>query len=253
MSTDKTTALVTGASSGLGADYCRQLAGRCDRIIAVARRFERLEQLRDELADEVELIPVLADLASTEGVARCIEAIRQQGPISILVNNAGFAVFGAYADSDIDAQQKMVDVHVSATMALCRAALPAMCAAGYGRIVNVSSLGAFLPVSGGEVYGATKAFLNLFSISLQQSVKEQGVRVQALCPGYTVTEIHEAGGMDVSGVPDEMWMSSPDVVACSLQHLDAGPVLVIPGEQNVAIAEMGLQQQLQQLRGDSVK
>ncbi len=143
MSDHKITALVTGASAGLGTEFCRQLAQRCDAIIAVARRGERLAALADELADSVELHVVVADLGSIEGVARTMEAIRQQGPVDYLVNNAGFATFGQFAELPIDGQRGMVDLHIDATITLCRAAIPFMLEQGSGYIINVSSIGAF--------------------------------------------------------------------------------------------------------------
>ncbi|MCB1847942.1 MAG: SDR family NAD(P)-dependent oxidoreductase, partial [Halieaceae bacterium] len=191
MSTAKTVAMVTGASAGMGADFCRQLAGRCDVIIAVARRAERLQALAAELAGKVEVHPLEADLNTVEGVTRALEALRQQGPVDYLVNNAGFSTFGQFADLDIQGQRDMVNLHVDATISLCRAAIPFMRERGGGYIINVSSVGAFLPGRGLAVYGATKVFLNYFSQSLQAELEGTGIAVQALCPGYTHTEFHE--------------------------------------------------------------
>ena len=167
MTGHKTTALVTGASAGLGAEFCRQLAGRCDVIIAVARRGERLAQLAQELSDRAEVHSIEADLNSVEGVARTMEALRQQGPVDYLVNNAGFGTFGVFPDLDIQGQRDMVGLHIDASITLCRAAIPFMRERGRGHIINVSSVGAFLPGPGIAVYGASKAFLNFFSLALQ--------------------------------------------------------------------------------------
>ena len=191
MSGHRTTALVTGASAGLGAEFCRQLASRCEIIIAVARRAERLEQLRTELADRVELHAIQADLNSVEGVTRVMEALRQRGPVDYLVNNAGFGTYGHFSDVGIDGQRDMIGLHIDATITLCRAAIPFMRERGGGHIINVSSVGAFLPGKGVAVYGATKAFINYFSLALQAELAGTDIEVQALCPGYIRTNIQK--------------------------------------------------------------
>jgi len=244
----KTVAMVTGASAGMGADFCRQLAGRCDVIIAVARRGDRLQALAAELADQVELHPLEADLNTVEGVTRALEALRQQGPVDYLVNNAGFSTYGQFADLDIQGQRDMVGLHIDATISLCRAAIPFMRERGGGHIINVSSIGAFLPGRGLAGYGATKAFLNGFSQSLQAELEGTGIEVQALCPGYTHTEFHAPlEGFDKSQVPASMWMESAEVVSASLAALGSGKVLVVPGEGNLELARKGLQRQLDAL------
>jgi short-subunit dehydrogenase len=243
----KVTALVTGASAGLGAEFCRQLAPRCDAIIAVARRRERLDTLADELADSVELHCLEADLGTIEGVARTMEAIRQQGPVTYLVNNAGFGTFGNFDQISIESQRAMVGLHIDTSITLCRAAIPFMRDQGSGTIINVSSLGSFIPSKGIAVYGATKAFLNYYSQALQAELAGTGIEVQALCPGFTRTEFHEPmmdAGFDRDRVPEQMWMTSEAVVAASLAALGGGRVLIVPGEDNQGFARLGLQQQL---------
>ena len=248
MSSQTIVAMVTGASSGMGADFCRQLAGRCDRIIAVARRGDRLQALADELADQVEVYTVAADLNTVEGVTRALEALRQRGPLDYLVNNAGFSTYGLFADLDIQGQRDMVGLHVDATISLCRAAIPFMRERGGGHIINVSSIGAFLPGRGLAVYGATKAFLNFYSLALQAELAGTGIAVQALCPGYTHSEFHQAlQGFDKGQVPAQMWMESAEVVAASLAALDSGKVLVVPGEGNLELARTGVRRQLEGL------
>ena len=250
MSEETITALVTGASSGLGAEFCRQLAPRCGRIIAVARRADRLAELADELGDSVELLPLEADLGTVEGVARTMEALRQKGPVEYLVNNAGYCPFGLFADLDIESQRGMVDLHIDATITLCRAAVPFMRELGRGHIINVSSIGAMLPGKGLAVYGATKAFLNYFSSALQQELAGSGIEVQALCPGYTRTEFilpSVEAGLDPSRIPESAWMESDEVVAASLAALGSGEVVVIAGEQNRSMVKAGLAQQLDAL------
>lgn len=251
MTHEDTTALVTGASAGLGEEFCRQLAQRCDRIIAVARREDRLQALAGELAGKVEVCPVQADLNTVEGLARTLEALRQKGPVRILVNNAGFSTFGQFPDLPIDSQRDMVGLHIDATITLCRAAIPFMCEQGGGQIVNVSSLGSFLPGKGLAVYGGTKAFLNYFSLALQEELAGTGIEVQSLCPGYIRTEFHVAisgQGFDPSRIPDEMWSEPGEVVAASLDALGSGRVIVVPGEASQGLARFGLQSQLDKLQ-----
>ena len=247
MSEHKKIALVTGASAGLGAEFCRQLAPRCDVIIGVARRGDRLAELAQELAGSVEFHVLEADLNSIEGVARTMETLRQKGPVDYLVNNAGFSTYGNFENLQIDTQRDMVGLHIDATITLCRAAVPYMRERGGGHIINVSSLGAFLPGKGLAVYGATKAFLNYFSQALHTELLGSGIEVQALCPGYIHTEFHleiEASGFDKSRVPEEFWMQPQEVVRISLDALGSGKVLVVPGQGNQTLAASGLQQQL---------
>jgi short-subunit dehydrogenase len=247
MSEHKKTALVTGASAGLGAEYCRQLAERCEVIIGVARRGDRLQNLAAELAGSVKFHALEADLTSIEGVARTMEALRQKGPVDYLVNNAGFSTFGAFEKVPVDEQRNMVSLHIDATITLCRAAVPFMRERGAGHIINVSSMGAFVPGKGLAVYGATKAFLNYFSQALQVELAGSGIEVQALCPGYIHTEFHaqmKSQGFDKGRIPQQMWMQPQEVVAASLAALGRGQVVVVPGEVNREIAAAGIQQQL---------
>lgn len=250
MSDHKKTALVTGASSGLGAEYCRQLAEQCPVIIAVARRRDRLEALRNELSGKAEVHIVEADLLSIEGVATTLEALRQKGPVDVLVNNAGFSPYGDFATTDIGVQRDMLNLHCDAAITLCRAAIPFMQELGGGQIINISSLGAFLPGRKLAIYGATKAFLNYFSLSLQQELEGTGIAVQALCPGLVRTEIHEPmkdQGFTPEAFPEEMWMEPGEVVAASLDGIGDGPVLLVPGEGSKALARMGAQATLDAL------
>ncbi len=250
MSERNITAMVTGASAGLGAEFCRQLADRCDVIIAVARRAEPMHELAQQLAHKVEVHVVEADLTTVEGVARAMEAIRQQGPLDYLINNAGFSTFGNFDQELIDPQHAMVALHIGATLSLSRAAIPFMREIGGGNIVNVSSVGAFLPVAGVAVYSATKAFLNSWSTSLQAELAETGIKVQSLCPGYTKTEIHDTTSMasfDKGRVPEAYWMEVEPVVAFSLEGLKGDQVILVPGEGNLDMARKGLQRQLEAL------
>jgi short-subunit dehydrogenase len=250
MSGTKTTALVTGASAGIGAEFCRQLASRCDVIIATGRREDSLQALADELAGQVEVHVLVADLDSREGLTRVIECLRQKGPVDYLVNNAGFGALGRFADVELEPQRQMVSVHIDATMALCRAAIPFMKEKGEGYITNVSSLSAFGAFDAVAVYGASKAFLNHFSEALQLELRENGIKVQSLCPGYTRSEFHARDSMtgyEAANVPEEMWMEASEVVAQSLDALQGERVIVVTGEQNQAIAQQLAQAQVDRL------
>lgn len=252
MSKENKVALVTGASSGLGAEFCRQLAPHCDVLIAVARRAERLESLAAELAGSAEVHCLEADLETIEGVAKTLEAIRQKGPVHYLVNNAGFGTVGRSDEVSIDRSRAMVNLHIDASLSLCQAAIPFMRERGAGAIINVSSLGSLVTGKGFAVYGATKAFLNYYSVALQEELAGTGIEVQSLCPGFTRTEFHDAHeNFDRDRIPEQAWMTSEAVVADSLAALGSGRVLVVPGQHNQAIARAGLQGQLDALQGPS--
>lgn len=248
------TALVTGASAGIGAEFCRQLADRCDVILATGRREDRLAALVSELERRVEIRPIVADLTTEEGRICVIEAIHQYGPLQYLVNNAGFGAGGIFAETDLESQQQQVDLHVTATLALTRAALPAMIERGAGCVINVSSLASFAGSPKGMVYGASKAFLNIFSEGLQQEVAAQGIKVQSLCPGYTYSEFHDRETITRTGfsrdqIPQDAWMEACDVVASSLEALDGEQVIIVPGEHNLVAARQRLEELLKQLGG----
>ena len=254
MSEGKTIALVTGASAGIGAEFCRQLAARCDVIIATGRRQERLQALADELAGQVEMHLLAVDLNTIEGRTRVIECLRQKGPVDYLINNAGLATVGSFAEVELESQQEMVDLHITATLALTRAALPFMIERGRGYIVNLSSTASFCGFATGMVYSASKAFLNVFSEGLQAEVAEHGIKVQSLCPGYTYSEFHDREGMTRSGftreqIPQGLWMDAPEVVEMSLAALEGDEIVVVTGEHNRAIARDMVQGQLARLGG----
>lgn len=230
-------ALVTGASAGLGESYVRQLAGRCDSIVVVARRDDRLRELAASLTDQCAVEILMADLGGLEGQARVVEAIRQGPPLDLLVNNAGFSTLGPYASSELDDELAMLRLHNEATMVLTRAALPAMIERGRGSVINVASIAGLLSTPNVAVYGATKAFLVSFSRALRDELKATGLRVQCLCPGYTRSEIHSRTTMrdfNVEIVPDKLWMEADTVVQESLAAINNGADrwLVVPGEHN---------------------
>lgn len=241
------TALITGASSGIGAAFARRLAADGYDLVLVARRAERLQALATELRPfgvRVEVLP--ADLAQDEAIGRVAARIRALPDLALLINNAGFGVSDKFTEADAARHAAMIQVHATAPTRLCHAALPGMVARRRGAIINVSSVAAFFPTYTNTVYGASKAYLNVFSEALQAGVKKDGVRVQALCPGYTVTEFHDTAemeGFDRERVPQKMWMSAEKVAAISLDALKQDKVIVVPGRRNrliVFAAQNGL-------------
>ena len=231
------TALITGASSGLGAEYARQLAAAGTNLILVARRMDRLSDLARELQSKRALnVEVLqADLATAEGVERVERRIAEDATLDLLINNAGFGGGqGSFAEREASHHLDMVQVHITATVRLCRAAISGMIGRGRGAIINVASIAAFSSLSG-PMYSGTKAFLVMFSDNLKSELRGTGVSVQALCPGMTHTEFHEVVGMDKSIVPKILWMTAGEVVRISLRRLGRGAIC-IPGWKNKVIA-----------------
>ncbi|WP_320777290.1 SDR family oxidoreductase [Streptomyces sp. CRN 30] len=252
------TAVVTGASSGIGAEYAGRLAARGFGLVLVARRAERLaalaERLRDSTGAAVETL--VADLARTADVARVAERVAAPD-VSLLVNNAGINGYGPFTEADPTLLAKVVDVNVVAPTALARAALPGMVARGRGAVVNVASLLAFAgslppgPLPHRAVYAGTKGYMVTFTRTLAAELAGTPVRVQVVCPGLTATEFHlSAGDSPVEGerqrVHDEGGMPAADVVTASLAALDTGEVLCVPGladagaVDGLAAAELGL-------------
>lgn len=227
-------ALVTGASSGIGAEFARQLAGQGYDLILVARREERLAALAATLARTcgVRAEVQVADLTRPAELAQVEQRINRLKSLAILVNNAGFGTTGSFAEIDLDPQLDMVHLHILATMRLCHAVLPRMIARGRGHVINVSSMAGLVPLPENATYCATKAFLNSFSEALQIELTGTGVQVQALCPGFTHTEFHsspEFERRDHQPIPGILWLSAPQVVASSLDALKRNQVIHIPG------------------------
>jgi short-subunit dehydrogenase len=226
------TALITGASAGIGREFCRQLAARGYDLIVVARDAGRLEVLAGELGSahgvRVEVLP--ADLTRDADVDRVGSRAAADPPLALLINNAGFGTVGTLAAAPPDQQEAMLRLHVLAPMRLTRAALPGMMARRRGAIINVSSVAGFIYSPGNVNYCASKAYLTTFTEGLALELAGTGVAAQALCPGFTHTEFHQRMGPDARTRPRFMWLTAEGVVRASLAQLDrGGPVVCVPG------------------------
>lgn len=235
-------ALVTGASSGIGAAIAREYARRGIPLILTARRVERLEALAAELRPQVEVVVLAADLADPAAPAALESAVRERGlHVAYLVNNAGYGVPGRYLSADWKTHADSLQVMLHAVCELTHRFLPAMEAAGHGRIVNVASLAGLVPASAGHtLYGATKAFLIRFSECLALEMREKGVHVCALCPGFTYTEFHDVNGMRarVSKLPKWLWLDADAVARQGLDAVEAGRARLVTGGANRMIAAL---------------
>ena len=239
-------ALITGASAGIGAEFARQLAAAGHDLALTARRGERLQALADELAAAhgIECQTISADLSDKQGPRQVVEAVEGTGrTIELLINNAGYAIAGHYHTTDWPEQARFLQVMVNAVCELSHRVIPGMRAFGRGRIVNVASLAGIVPGSAGHtLYAASKAFLIKFSESLAMESAAHGIRVQALCPGFTYSEFHDVVGTRdiVSRLPSWMWMQADEVVTFSLEQLDkpGSPVMAVPGRANRMIAAL---------------
>jgi len=226
-------ALITGASSGIGAAFASTLAERKYDLILVARRVDRLRESAESLArlHGVNVEPFPADLTSDPDLDRVAQRIADAAGLELLINNAGFGSRGKFFETDLRSQDLMHRLHVLATLRLTHAALQGMVARKRGGIVNVSSVAGFWQAPGNVSYCATKCWMNSFTEGLAQELAGAGspVKVQALCPGYTRTEFQDAAGLSTEHIGDAMWINSEDVVAESLRGLDRGKLFVIPG------------------------
>lgn len=226
------TALVTGASAGIGREFCRQLAARGSDLIVVARDAVRLDALAKELGSahgvRVEVLP--ADLTRDADVDRVADRAGSDPALTVLVNNAGFGTVGSLAAAPPAQQEAMLRLHVLAPMRLARAALPGMLSRRRGAIVNVSSVAGFIYSPGNVNYCASKAYLTTFTEGLALELAGTGVAAQALCPGFTHTEFHQRMGPDGRRRSRFMWLTAEGVVRASLRQLDrGGPVVCVPG------------------------
>jgi short-subunit dehydrogenase len=222
-------ALVTGASVGIGESFTRLLASKGYNVALVsrdeARLHERAAGLREKYGVQTFVLP--ADLSTNEGCASVEEYIKTY-EIDVLINNAGFGINKAFSASDINAEQQMFDVLVRTPMRLMHTAIPGMKQRNSGTIINVSSVASFIA---GGTYSASKSYLTVLSESLNTELASSGVKVSALCPGFTRTEFHERGRMKMGGLPKFMWLNSDKLVEQSWKDVVANKPVSIPGWQ----------------------
>lgn len=234
------TALITGASSGLGAEYARQLAARGFDLVLVARDRDELERraadLRARFHVEVEVLA--ADLLVPRRRAKVERRLADPArPIDVLINNAGFGLSLAFARNDIEDEANHLALHVEVPMRLTHAALGPMLARGHGRILNVASVAAYMPRS---TYGACKRWLVEFSRWANVEYGPRGVTTTAVCPGFTHTNFHERAGLPPGqeGVPELLWLEASDVVAESLRDAGRGKAVSIPSLRYKALVRV---------------
>jgi len=222
------TALVTGASAGIGAAFARRLAARGDDLVLVARREGFLEDLAAELrgahGTAVEVLP--ADLADRAQLQRVADRLADETrPVDLLVNNAGFGLSGSFLSRSVDDEERLLDVLVRAPLVLTHAALPAMIARRSGAVLGVSSVAGFLPRG---AYGAAKSWLTMFTESLVPLVEGTGVRVCVVCPGPVRTDFHARAGIDTDAYAAVGWVTADQVVTDALAALARGRVVTVP-------------------------
>lgn len=225
------TALVTGATSGIGRAFAQELAGRGSDLVLVARDHSRLTALADELGTTqgiaVEVLP--ADLATEDG---CRAAMRRLGdhtqPIDLVVNNAGFGLNQPFLGGDLAAEERLLDVLVRATLRLTHAALPGMVDRGTGSVINVSSIAGWVPLG---TYSAAKSWVTVFSEALAAELAGTGVTVTAVCPGFTRTEFHDRAQMPMDTLPGWAWLDARRVAAEGLRAAHAGRPVSVPSKR----------------------
>ncbi|NPT32917.1 SDR family NAD(P)-dependent oxidoreductase [Paraburkholderia xenovorans] len=232
----KGTALVTGASSGIGAVYADRLARRGYDLILVARDAERLNGLAGRLASETgrHVETIAADLTVKADVRRIEERLRADRSIAMLVNNAGVGATASLIDSDVDALEKMIDLNVTALTRLTAAVVPALVERGNGIVINISSIVALSPELLNGTYSGTKAYVLNLTQSLHHEVSGKGVQLQAVLPGATSTAFWGRAGLPVEHLPSEIVMTAEDMVDAALAGLDQGELVTIPSLPDAA-------------------
>jgi short-subunit dehydrogenase len=225
------TALVTGATAGIGESFTRLLAEKGYDLVLVARDKKRLQEraklLESEFKIKVEVLP--ADLSVALQLAKVEKRLANpDSPIDVLINNAGFGIKDSFLKSEIADEILLFDVLAKAPMQLAHAVLPQMLSRNSGTIINVSSIASFIA---GGAYSAAKAYLTVHTESLHSELAKTNIKISALCPGFTHTEFHQRGKMKMSGLPNFMWLESDRVVADSWKAAMAGKAICIPGWQ----------------------
>jgi short-subunit dehydrogenase len=230
--------LITGATAGLGAAFTRRFAAEERNLVLVARDTERLATIAADLRERypitVEVLP--ADLSTEAGCSAVADRIgRQDDPVDTLVNNAGIGLYGAFGKAPLAGEISMLDLNVRAVLTLTHAAVVSMTARGRGEIINISSVAGFLPRGGAASYAAGKAWVTAFTEGIALQLARSGVRVSAICPGFTHTEFHQRASADMSGTPSFLWLEADRVVADGLADVRAGKVISVPTKRYQAM------------------
>jgi short-subunit dehydrogenase len=230
------TALVTGASSGIGAVYAERLAARGFDLLLVARDQERLEAAASQLraAHGVQVEVLKADLTQKDDVLKLEQRLRSDSSISLLLNNAGVAADGLLANADLDELERLIQLNVTTVTRLASAAAAGFSKAGRGTIINIASVVALFPERFNATYSASKAYVLSLTQSLNAELQGTGVQVQAVLPGVTRTEILERSGIDASQIPADMIMEAGEMVDAALSGLDQGELITIPSLPNAS-------------------
>jgi short-subunit dehydrogenase len=239
---ESSTCVVTGASSGIGADIARELAARGQNLTLVARREERLRTLAEEIGREhgVRAEVLAADIASEDGRATLIDELRSRGrDVEVLVNNAGYGSAGRFQELDGEKETLMVRTNCEAVIALCAEYVPQMVRRERGAVLNVASIAAFQPIPFQATYSATKAFVLTFTEALTADLHGTGVTATALCPGPVPTEFGATAGIDEDEVPGFVFTSPEQNAAAGVSALEKGRRVVVPGPLNVMSAAAG--------------
>ncbi len=234
------TALITGATAGIGAAFAHALAAQGYDLVLVARDEARLAAFADELGRRygIRPAPLPADLSTDEGCARVEARLTwADQPVDALINNAGIALNRPFLRSTVQDEERLLRLNVHAVLRLTLAAVPGMLQRGRGDVVNVSSVAGFAP-GAGSTYSATKAWVTNFSQSVGQVTRARGVRVMALCPGYTRTEFHQRAGIDTARIPNGLWLDADAVVSSGLRDLRKGKLVSVPDWRYKAIVAL---------------
>lgn len=231
-------ALITGPTSGIGRGFAEAFARKGFDLVLVARDRARLEALADDLSAScgVACEVVVADLSLRADVDRVAERLRDPDrPVTALVNNAGFGLNRSFLRSDVDDEQRALDVLVTAVLRLTHAAVPGMVERGSGMVINVSSVASWIT---GGTYSAAKSWVTVFSESLAQELSGTGVRVTAVCPGFVHTEFHQRAGIDMAAIPEFMWLDVPQVVDQAFADLARDRPVSVAGPQYKAVSAL---------------
>jgi uncharacterized protein len=234
----KPIALVTGASSGLGEGFARALAASGHDLVLVARTGPALEKLAAELEQShgAQSEVLVADLADVAQRSTVVGRIADGAPLDTVINNAGFGRYGSFYQMSLAGEVGQIEVNITALVTLSHAALGVMVPRRAGKLLNVSSIGAFAPAPGGATYSATKAFVLSFTEALHNEVEKDGVHVTALCPGFTRTDFQQRAGVTTTGLPAAAWADAASVVQAGLAALDHNHAVCVPGLLNKVVA-----------------